>query len=69
MFGFSKPAQPEKVTVVRLSPEMMADLRRRLGGAGLIVVSGHTTDIQSGYMLGVNHVLNVLQEGFVIERP
>lgn len=58
----------ERVTqvtkVVRLEQSILNDLRRRVGGT--CVVTTQTTDHMAGYQLGINHVLNVLQEGFTI---
>lgn len=54
------------VIVARLSPEMLADLRRRVGGPATCLVGSQTTDIQAGYMLGINHALNVIAQDFTI---
>ena len=65
MFGFKRKV---KVTeVVRLSPMVYAALRKQLGGSSTAHATHLTTEIQAGYMLGINHVLNVLQEGFVTQ--
>lgn len=65
-----KPAEMSAhKTVVRLSPDQLMEVRRKVGGQASTFVSQNTTDIQAGFMLGVNHVLNILQEGFTIETP
>ena len=58
--------QPEKVIIVRLEQSVMNDLRRRVNGT--CMVTTQTTDLQAGYQLGMAHVLNVLQEGYVTTR-
>lgn len=64
------PVAPEATKqvriVARLSPEMLADLRRRCGGGATCIVGQQTTDIQAGYMLGMNYVLNKIAEDFTI---
>ena len=52
--------------VARLTPDVLEDLRKRIGGSANCIATSQTTDIQAGYMLGINHVLNVLQEGFTL---
>lgn len=56
-------------TVVRLSPDQLAEVRKRVGGPASCIVGAQTTDIQAGYMLGINHVLNILAEGFTLTPP
>ena len=58
--------KPEKVIVVRLEAAVMADLRRKVGST--CVVTTQTTEHLAGYQLGIAHVLNVLQEGYVTSR-
>lgn len=58
------PTEVRVVKKVRLEQSVLNDLRRRVGGT--CVVTTQTTDHMAGYQLGINHVLNVLQEGFTI---
>jgi hypothetical protein len=51
--------------VYRLDRDSLTALRRSVNPSTF--VTGQTTDIQAGYMLGVQHVLNALQEGFTVE--
>lgn len=52
-------------TVVRLDEAILADLRRKAGVTA--VVTNQTTEHMAGYQLGVQHVLNVLAEGFTVK--
>jgi hypothetical protein len=58
---------PAKMVIVRLEPAVFADLRKKVGAN--CIVTQLTTDHQAGFQLGINHVLNVLQEGYVTSRP
>lgn len=57
--------QPEKKVVEyhRLSPQAYADLEKAT--AFVPHVAEDTTNIQAGFMLGVQHVLRTLRNGFV----
>lgn len=57
---------PKEVTIVRLDPAVLLDLKRKVGAT--CIVTSQTTEHQAGYQLGVQHVLNVLQEGYTISR-
>jgi len=48
---------------IRLHPDELDRLARRLPRP---VVSAETTDLQAGYQLGVQYVLELLREGWVI---
>ena len=63
------PVQTVEREVTRLTPEVYAHLRRALGGNAQCFATQQTTEIQAGFMLGINHVLNLLQEGFVTTAP
>ncbi len=54
-------AQDAKV-VHRLSPDQLDAVRRQ--AAGNISINMNTTPLQAGFQLGVQHVLNVLRDGF-----
>jgi len=54
----------EAELIVRLSPEQYRVLERRI--LSDVIVSDKTTDIQAGYMLGIQKVLRELREGFTI---
>lgn len=51
-------------TVTRLSPEELRKLRDLCGGRAGCRVTETTTPQQAGFQLGVQHVLNLLAEGF-----
>lgn len=51
--------------VYRLDPDMLAAVRHKAQG-GAIAINHNTTPIQAGFQLGVQHVLNILQEGFTV---
>lgn len=51
-------------TVTRLHPEELKKLRTKLGGEYACRVASETTPLQAGFLLGVQHVLNLLSEGF-----
>lgn len=61
------PAPERKVEIhnmVRLTPEVLADFRRRVGATA--VVTNQTTEHMAGYQLGLAHAVNVLTEGFTV---
>lgn len=57
------PEQPKVVTYARLTREVYEDLERKVGR---ILVTRETTDLQAGYQLGVQSVMQMLREGYVI---
>ena len=50
--------------VTRLHPEEFKKLRDKCGGTHVCRVTPETTPQQAGFLLGVQHVLNLLSEGF-----
>lgn len=50
---------------VRLDPEELDALRRRLPRPA---VTADTTPLQAGYQLGVQQVLELLRDGWTIEK-
>lgn len=54
--------------MVRLSDDAYKELLKNLGGAALPAVTSQTTDLQAGEQIGVQRVLRVLREGFVLSR-
>lgn len=56
--------EEEKVLVVRLTKEMYNALEKQL--ATQLKVSSNTTPIEVGHALGVQLVLKLLRDGFVI---
>ena len=50
-------------TYARLTAEVYQDLERKVGQ---VVVTRETTDLQAGYQLGVQAVLKLLRDGYVI---
>lgn len=58
----------EQVRVIhRLDPKQLAAVRQAV--AGKISINANTTPLQAGFQLGVQSVLNVLQEGFTVSVP
>ncbi len=51
--------------IARLTPEVYDKLVRDVGGN--TIVTHQTTELQAGFMLGVQHVLNHIKAGLVIE--
>lgn len=58
----------EKVIVElhRLTPEAYKMVEKLIGGAANPVVTSQTTDLQAGESIGIQRVLKVLRDGFVI---
>ena len=54
------------IEYARLPQHVYAALEARMAGP---VVSQVTTDLQAGYMLGVQAVLKELRNGFVVPTP
>ena len=50
----------------RLTQHVYEELERKVG---TVVVNQITTDLQAGYMLGVQAVLKELRNGYVIPTP
>lgn len=48
----------------RLTPEAYLQLEKQL--LSDVIVSDKTTDLQAGYMLGIQKTLKVLRDGFTI---
>lgn len=53
----------EEQVVHRLSPEVYKDLEKKVG---YIDVTEKTSELQAGYQLGVQKVLRMLRDGFVV---
>jgi hypothetical protein len=52
-------------TYARLTKEVYEDLERKLPAPS---VQRDTTDLQAGFQLGIQHVLKMLREGYVIGK-
>jgi len=52
----------ETLFIHRLSPDMVQELRRQLDDGR---VDKTTTETQAAFKLGIQHALNVLEQGFV----
>lgn len=61
----TKPEAVKPQEFARLRSDVYQDLERKCGA---IVVTRETTDVQAGFQLGVQHVLRLLREGYVIGR-
>lgn len=55
--------EPKVTEVVVLNKDIYRKLEDQLAAPS---PSGTTTDIQAGFLLGIQHVLKKLREGFVI---
>lgn len=53
----------------RLRPSDLARIAQLAGGDAINTVSATTTELQAGYQLGINRVLDILRKGFTIETP
>jgi hypothetical protein len=58
----TKP-QTTTTNYARLTPNVYADLERKVG---MILVNRETTEHMAGYQLGVQAVLKLLREGYVV---
>ena len=54
------------VEYARLTQHVYDELERKVGS---VVVNQVTTDLQAGYMLGVQAVLKELRNGYVVPTP
>lgn len=52
--------------IVRLQPQVYEQFRK-LVTAGNSTLTGTTTELQAGHIIGVNHALTILRDGFVVE--
>lgn len=55
--------KPQIQTYTRLTREVYEDLEKKVGR---VMVNRETTDLQAGYQLGVQAVLQMLREGYVV---
>lgn len=51
------------ITVLRLEARQYAELEKRVGH---IQIDGQTSELQAAYQLGIQQVLKVLRQGYVI---
>lgn len=51
---------------IRLSKDELQALQRKLPRPA---VTDQTTDLQAGYLLGIQHVIEVLRDGWVVGEP
>ena len=51
--------------IARLTKEVYEDLERKLPAP---IVQRDTTDLQAGFQLGIQNVLKLLREGYVIGK-
>ena len=56
-------SKPQERQIIRLDRETYDALARQFGNP---VATASTTPIQAGYLMGVQDVLRVLREGFVV---
>ena len=54
---------PKVQTYARLTREVYEDLERKVGR---VLVTRETTELQAGYQLGVQAVMQMLREGYVV---
>lgn len=57
------PITSSEGELYRFNPESIRQLEKQLNA---VHVNASTTDIQAGYMLGVQHVLSLLRNGFTV---
>ena len=57
-----EPTRPEVLTMYLLNPDMYNKIEGEIAG---ISVTSNTTELQAGYMLGVQQVLKHLRKGYV----
>lgn len=55
-------ANPEKIEVLVLNAEQLTKIEAQVRSSTL--VTPQTTELQAGWQLGVQHVLNVLRTGW-----
>lgn len=48
--------------LMRLSPQLLEQIKTKLGGAHMTKVTPQTTDLMVSWQMGVQHVLGVLEE-------
>lgn len=60
-----KEKKEEIVFIHRLREVMIRDIEKKIGG--MVSVNSETTDIQAGFMLGVQYVLGKLRDGYCEE--
>ena len=53
--------------VYRLRPADLERIRKQVGGDAVNTVTATTTELQAGFQLGINRVLDILRQGFSIE--
>ena len=58
-----------KREVTALTQGQFRKLRDKCGGSHACRVTPETTPLQAGFQLGMQHVLNLLEEGFVTAAP
>lgn len=56
----------QPVEMARLTQDVYLKFEQQLGQP---VVTQATTELQAGYMLGIQHALKLLREGFVVGTP
>lgn len=57
---------PTETILHRLDPSALAVIKKQCAAG--ITINSNTTPLQAGFQLGVQHVINVLQEGFTTAR-
>ena len=50
----------------RLSQDQYKALEKAVGGAANPLVTSQTTDLQAGEQIGIQRVLKILRDGFVV---
>lgn len=55
--------QVKTVTMARLTQEVYEDLERKVGN---ILINRETTELMAGQQLGIQYVLRLLREGYVV---
>lgn len=72
--GYVRKTEPLTITYERVEvreyarlTQPMFDQFRRQVLAGNAVLTENTSELQAGHIIGVNHALNILRDGYVVE--
>lgn len=72
--GYVRKTEPQVIVhervelreYARLTQPMFDQFRRQVL-AGNAVLTENTSELQAGHIIGVNHALNILRDGYVVE--
>lgn len=55
----------EHVTVATLMPDVYEKIESKVSNT---LISSNTSEIEAGYKMGIQHVLKLLRDGYVVQR-